>query len=69
MSRTRQAVETTMNGDADHIDPAVRRALMTLADHIDDALVTIEKLNKTVMYVGGAIMTSLIAATIGTLLS
>lgn len=68
MTRTRRAVETTMNGDTQDIDPAVRRAVLTLADHTDDLIEQLERLNKTVLAVGIGIITSLIAAAIGTLL-
>ena len=66
--RARRAVETTMNGDVNSVDPAVRRAVLTLADHIDDLSGDVVKLNKTVLTVGMGIITSLIAAAIGTLL-
>lgn len=67
VTRTRRAVETTLEGDDENA--ALRRAVMTLADHLDDLIELFEKLNRTVMTVGLAIVTALIAATIGTLLS
>jgi len=66
MSRTRRAVETTLEGE-DEV-AALRRAVFTLADHADDVIEMTEKLNKTVMTVGISIITSVIAAAIGVLL-
>jgi len=66
VSRTRRAVETTLEGE-DEV-AALRRAVFTLADHTDDLIEMTEKLNKTIMTVGLGIITSLVAAAIGTLL-
>ena len=66
VSRTRRAVETTLEGE-DEV-AALRRAVFSLADHTDDLIEMTEKLNKTIMTVGLGIITSLVAAAIGTLL-
>lgn len=57
-----------MNGEADQSDPALRRAVITLADHVDDVAAQMDALRKMVFGVGAAIVTALLSSAIATLI-
>jgi hypothetical protein len=62
--RARRALETTLNGDTLNIEPAVRRGLLTIADHVDDLANQIDLLRRTVTVVGTGIVLALVTAAI-----
>lgn len=73
MSReARLKVETALNGDADRVDPALRRSLLLLADHVDQLARELseqaKRTQRTVIGVGTTIIGALIAAALGTFL-
>ena len=67
MGRTRQAVETTINGDLDTGDPshsATKRGLLTLSDHTDEIVQKLSAINRNVVVLGTGIFVALVSATI-----
>lgn len=72
MMRARQSVETAMNGDVESIDPAIRRSMLILADHIDSEFSELKgdiaQLKKTVMGTGAAIILALVTAAISVII-
>ena len=68
MTRTRRAVETTINGDSDELHGATKRGLFTLADHVDDLIKEVESLRRTVQVVGTGIVMALVSAVLSFLL-
>ena len=64
-------METALNGDIDSTDPAIRRALFIMADNIEGMIQDVHeemgRLRKAVYGVGAAIVTTLLTATITTL--
>ena len=68
MTRTRRAIETTINGDSESLDGATKRGLFTLADHVDDLIREMESLRKTVQVVGTGIVMALVSAVLSFIL-
>ena len=70
--RTRDRLIDIVNGDWNGLDPAMRRGLLVIADEVDGLHDTnrnlrsqIDDLRKTVLAVGGSVVTILVASAIG----
>jgi len=57
-----KAVERALNGDADSVDPPVRRALLALADEIDDLNSTLLVVRNLLVATAGSIITGIVVA-------
>jgi hypothetical protein len=64
VSRTRQAVDDALNGDAEDLHPAAVRALRVLATHIDDLHESIDRAANRIITIGSGIIVTVIAAAI-----
>lgn len=64
VSRTRQAVDDAINGDAEHLHPASLRALRVLATHIDELHDSIDRASNRIITIGSGIIITVIAAAI-----
>jgi len=68
-----QIVKTSLNGDADQVDPAVRRTLYAISDEMDDwrteMLKEVQSVRKLLIGLTGTVVTGLVLGIAQVLLS